>query len=201
MRNAIVLMAVSGIASAAAAQTATLNIVASQSVVSPFVTNMITLSVYGSADFGTHIAGGGFSISANGGAGGIGATVGTVAPWGAIGLNDLGDGGDGNYNGLVFGQLIFPPLFPPAPESDFTGGEVLLATFSVEILPGFSFIEWSTALAPVGGGVVLQIYDAGDGSLTDVTVANFGSAQIFIPAPSSVALLGLGGLVAGRRRR
>ena len=45
MRKAIALITVAGIASAAAAQTATLNIVASQSVVDSTVTNMITLSV------------------------------------------------------------------------------------------------------------------------------------------------------------
>jgi len=203
MKNAIALAAVAGIASAAAAQTATLNIVASQSVVNSQTTNMITLSVYGSADFGTHISGGGFSLSAAGGAGVVGAMAGAPEAWGAIGLNDLGDAGDGNYTGLVFGQLIFPPLFPPAPESDFSNGEVLVATFTVEILAGSSgMIDWSTAIAPAGGGVVLQIFDNGDGSLTDVTAANFGGASVeVVPAPSAMALLGLGGLVAGRRRR
>ena len=125
-----------------------------------------------------------------------------VEPWGAIGLNDLGDGGDGNYTGLVFGQLIAPPFFPPAAVSDFTGGQVLLASFTVEILQGaYPFIDWSVDLAPVGGGVILQVFDAGDNSLTDVFVGNFGGGMVnIIPAPSAMALLGLGGLV-GRRRR
>ena len=204
MKNAIALAAVAGIASAAAAQTATLNIVASQTLVDSTVTNMITLSVYGSADFGTHVSGGGFSLSAAGGAGVVGAMAGAPEAWGAIGLNDLGDGGNGNYAGLVFGQLIAPPFFPPDVASDFSGGEVLLATFTVEILAGSEgVIDWSTAIAPVGGGVVLQIFDAGDDSLTDVLSGSFGSsgAVTVVPAPSAMALLGLGGLVAGRRRR
>ena len=203
MKNAIALAAVAGIASAAAAQTATLNIVASQSVVNSQVTNMITLSVYGSADFGTHIAGGGVQLSAAGGAGVVGAMGVGVEAWGAIGFADQGDAGDGNYTGVVFGQLIFPPLFPPAPESDFSNGEVLLATFTVEILAGSAGqIDWSSAAVASAGGVVLNIFDAGDNSATDVTAANFGGASVtVVPAPSAMALLGLGGLVAGRRRR
>ncbi|MBL4809752.1 MAG: PEP-CTERM sorting domain-containing protein [Phycisphaerales bacterium] len=204
MKNTIAIAAIAGIASAAAAQNVTLNIVASQTLVNSNTTSMITLSVYGSADFGTHVAGGGFSLSAAGGAGVIGAMDGTAEAWGGIGENDIGDGGDGNYTGIVFGQLIAPPFFPPAPESDFSAGETLLVTFTVQIIAGSSgVIDWSTAIAPVGGGVILNIFDAGDGSLTDVFSATFGStgAVTVVPAPSAMALLGLGGLVAGRRRR
>ncbi len=204
MKNAIALAAVAGIASAAAAQTATLNIVASQSVVNSQTTSSITLSVFASADFGTHIVGGGFALDATGGAGVVGAMAATPVAWGAGAANDRGDGGDGNYIGLVFGQTVFPDFgFPPNPASDFTGGEVLVATFSVEILAGSSgVVDWSTAVDALSQ-FTLQIFDGGDNSSTVPASFNFGStgAVNVVPAPSAMALLGLGGLVAGRRRR
>jgi len=202
MRNAVVLMTMAGIASAAGAQTASLSIVASHATWDSTVTSTITLSVYASADFGTHIVGGGFSLSAVGGESVIGMDA-AAASWGALGENDRGYAGDGNYTGLVFGQLVFPPLFPPNAASDFTGGEVFVASVVVELSQvQFGGVEWTLGADPLGGGVVLQVFDAADNSTTDVTVANFGSAAIFVvPSPSVLAVLGLGGLVAGRRRR
>ncbi|MBO6513858.1 MAG: PEP-CTERM sorting domain-containing protein [Phycisphaerales bacterium] len=202
MKNAIALAAVAGIASAAAAQTATLNIVASQSVVDSTATTQITLSVYGSADFGTHIAGGAFSLSAAGGAGVVGGMAASAADWGAFGQNDRGDAGDGNHTGLVFGQLIAPPFFPPSEDSNFTGGEVLLGSFVVDIIADSAgIVDWTVGADPIGA-FVLEIFDEADGSLTQVTAASYGSARVeVVPAPSAMALLGLGGIVAGRRRR
>lgn len=202
MKNAIALAAIAGIASAAAAQSATLNIVASDTMVDSAGGAQITLSVYGSADFGTHISGGGFALSAAGGAGVVGGMSAATPAWGATGLNDRGDAGDGNYTGLVFGQFIFLPPFPPAAESSFVGGETLVATFTVDILDGAGgIVDWSVAvdqLAPF----TIEIFDEADGSLTQVSDVSFGSARVnVVPAPSAMALLGLGGIVAGRRRR
>ena len=204
MKNAIALAAIAGIASAAAAQSVTLNIVASQSVIADSnITTQITLSVFGSADFGTHIAGGAFSLSAAGGAGVVGGMSATAADWGLFGQNDRGDAGDGNYVGLVFGQLIAPPFFPPNADSSFVGGEILLGTFVVNIIAGSEgIIDWTVGADPIGA-FVLEIFDEADGSLTQVTAAAYGTdrLEVNVPAPSAMALLGLGGLVAGRRRR
>jgi len=197
MKNAITLAAIAGIASAAAAQTGALSIVPSDLVVDSTVQTSFTLSVYGNADFGTHVAGGEFAISATGGSM-VNAMTGDTAAWGALGLNDRGHTGGGNHAGLVFGQLIFPPFIPPAAESAL--GPVLLGVMTVSIdADSAGIIDFSTTN---GLGFIMEIYNEADGSFTQLTAADFGGAQVeIVPAPSAMALLGLGGLVAGRRRR
>jgi len=196
----VVLGAVAGLASVAGAQTVTLSIVPSSVTFDITITSSFTLSVYASADFGSHIAGGEFAISAVGATNNITGMTGEAAVWGALGENDRGYDGNGGHNGLVFGQLIFPPFIPPAAESALAGGPVLLGVMTVTVEPDFcGFVDFSTIN---GLGFVLEIYDESDESFTQVTDVIHGSASVgLLPAPSSVALLGLGGLIAGRRRR
>ncbi|MGJ8636259.1 MAG: PEP-CTERM sorting domain-containing protein [Phycisphaerales bacterium] len=200
MKN-VVFAVLAGVVSSASAQSVTLNIVASQSYFNTSGGAPITLSVFGSADFGTHIAGGAFSLSAQGGSGVIAGMTAAAADWGSFGENDRGDAGGGNHNGLVFGQLIAPPFFPPSEDSNFTGGEILLGTFvvySVDGVPGP--VVWTVGADPIGA-FVLEIFDSADNSLTQVTAATYSSVSVGIPAPSALALLGLGGIVAARRNR
>jgi hypothetical protein len=211
MKNAIALAAVAGIASAAAAQSASLSIVASQSVVDSTMTSSITLSVYGDADFGTHITGAAFTMNAAGGAGVVDSmSQDGVAAWGALGEDDFGDAGDGNYAGTIMGQIVFLPFIQPDAASALGNGPVFLGSFTVNIAAGSDgVIDWT-----VGGGIgtfAIEIIDVNanpggnpPGEVTGVADANFGSARVVvngIPAPSAMAVLGLGGLVAGRRRR
>ena len=203
MKNALALIAVAGIASAATAQNGSLSMTSSAMTVDSTTTTSFTLSVYADADFGSAIAGGGFSLSAVGGAGIVTDMVGSTPDWAALGFQDNGHAGDGNYNGLIFGQLIFPPFIPAAPESMLGNGPVLIGTFAVTIAADSAgVIDWST-----GGGVgpfVLEVFtdDGGAGTMTQLTDLDFGGVSVnVVPAPSAMALLGLGGLVAGRRRR
>ncbi len=205
MKRAVSFIAVAGLASAAAAQTGSLSITSSVVTIDPSGTASFTLSVWGDADFGTAIAGGGFSLSATGGDGVVADMVASVPDWATLGFQDNGHAGGGNYNGVIFGQLIFPPFIPPAADSMLGGGAVLLGIFEVALVadPGAFFIEWT-----LGGGVgpfVMEVFtdDGGAGTMTRLTEADitFGSVSVFVPAPSSVVLLGLGGLVVGRRRR
>jgi len=206
MKSTLTLVAVAGLASAAAAQSGSLSIVASASTV--FTTGAaatVTLAVYGDADFGTAISGGGFGLSAAGGAGIVDGMTGAAAAWGALGFQDLGHNADGNYNGLIFGQLIFPPFIPADAASVLGNGAVLLGNISVSIGADTNgVIDWST----VGGigDFDLEIFDEVSGAFTALSGAavSHGAASVnvvSIPAPSAMALLGLGGLVAGRRRR
>jgi len=203
MKSSIALVAIAGFAAAATAQTGSLSIVASASTVDSTTSTSLTLAVYGDADFGTAISGGGFALSAAGGAGVVTGMSVSVPAWGLLGFADQGDGGNGNYNGVIFGQLIFPPFLPADPASLLGNGPVLLANFQVSIAANSSgLVEWTTA-----GGVgdfVFEVFtdDGASGSFTQLTSVDFGGASVnVVPAPSAMALLGLGGLVAGRRRR
>ncbi len=201
-----VLLAVAGFASGALGQTASLSIVASQTIVDSSVSTSITLAVYGDADLGTHIASARFGLSATGGAGVVdGIALGAVASWGVLGEEDLGDGGDGNHNGIHLGQIIFSPFIPPDPASALGSGPVLLANFTVSIAAGsFGVIDWALVGLHDGINPTLETFaahPATEGNFYPFE-PDFGSASVqVIPAPSGMALLGLGGLVAGRRRR
>jgi len=200
MKNAIVMTAVAGIASAAAAQSGSFSIVPSVSTIDSSVSTNFTLSVYGDADFGTHIAGGEFALSATGGSM-VNGMTGATAAWGALGLNDRGHTGGGNHAGLVFGQLIFPPFIDPDAASALPG-PVLLGIISVSIdANSTGVINWTTAAGQ--GTFELEIYDSSNESFTQLVGVGAGNAtvNVVVPAPSALALLGLGGLVAGRRRR
>lgn len=203
MKKSMTVLAIAGLASASGAQTGTLSLVASASTV--FTTGIaatITLAVYGDADFGTAISGGAFGLSATGGEGYIAGTTASATAWGALGFMDLGDAGDGNHNGMVFGQFIFPPALPPAADSLLGNGPILLGTFQVTLVADtYEQIDWTTT-----GGIgdfTMEIYDDATGMYTQMTTSvSHGSASIMVvPSPSGLAVLGLGGLVAGRRRR
>jgi len=208
MKNALTLIAVAGIASVASAQSASLTLVPSMTSIDSSTNTMLSLEVWGDADFGTAISGGGFALTAAGGAGVVSSMSVSVPTWAGLGFADGGDGGDGNYNGVVFGQLIFPPFLPADPASMLANGPVLLATFDVTIAANSSgLVDWSTADS--AGDFTLEIYtdDGGIGQFDQLqgSSIDFGGARVSVtngvPAPSAMALLGLGGLVAGRRRR
>jgi len=207
MRTNIVLAAVAGLASCAAGQSGSLSIVASQSVVDTTMTTSFTLSVYADADFGTHITGAAFNLGAVGGDESVIDMVATGAAWGGLGFEDLGHTGGGN-TGMIMGQIVFLPFIPPAAASALGNGPVYLGSFAVTLAANSSNnIDWT--LAGGIGTFALEIIDVNanpngnpPGEITQLTDIEFGSVSlVYIPAPSSLALLGLGGLVVGRRRR
>ncbi|MFK7760175.1 MAG: PEP-CTERM sorting domain-containing protein [Phycisphaerales bacterium] len=211
VRN-ITMMCIAGLASSAAAQSASLSIVASQSVVDSTVTNIVTLQIFGDADFGTHITGAAFMINASDSPCMIidSIELNSVAQWGALGQDDFGDAGDGSHNGVIMGQITFLPFIQPDAASALGNGPVLLATMVVTISPlSAGQMTWT-----LGGGIgefALEVIDVNGnpngnppGEITRIVNPDFGSATVLsglVPAPSSGALLGLGALVAGRRRR
>lgn len=202
MKKTITLIAFAGIAAAAQAQSGSLSIVPSVNTLGTTgASGTMTLSIYGDADFGTAISGGGFGISAVGGSSITDMTASTPL-WGELGFQDLGHAGDGNHNGLIFGQLIFPPFITPFPASLLGNGPVLLGWFQIT----FEANTWQTIDFTTTGGIgdfTLEIFDEATGGFTQLTGdISHGSASVVVtPAPSALALLGLGGLAAGRRRR
>lgn len=200
--RAFVCIALAGVASGAMGQTGTLNIVSNSDT---SLAGSFTLSIYASADFGTHIVGGEFAIvDGVDDAGTITGMEASAAPWAAVGENDRGWTGGVNHAGLVFGQFVFLPPFPPSPESSFLNGEALVATIIVE----YNHSQPPSLMFPLGfvlgeglGPFTLEIYDEADGSITQLGADDVQFGSTGIPAPSSAMILGLGGLVAGRRRR
>jgi len=203
MKNTLVLVAVAGLASVAAAQSGSLSMTASGVNIDVDSIASFTLSVWGEANFGTHIAGGGFGLSAVGADGFVTNMTASVPAWGVLGFQDNGHTGGGNYAGVIFGQLIFPPVIAPSAESALGNGPVQIASFSVSVfVNGPRIIDWS--VTDIGGDFILEVFDESDSSFTQLTAADIdlgGITVIIFPAPSSVALLGFGGLFAGRRRR
>jgi hypothetical protein len=208
MRKQILLASIAGLASGAAGQTASLSIVASQTTSG--LGGSFTLSVYADADFGTHVTGAAFTLNAVGGEGIISTIESNgAASWGALGEDDFGDAGNGSHAGFIMGQIVFLPFIPPNAASALGSGPVFLGSFTVTTEPDAcdGTVTWT-----VGGGIgtfALEIIDVnanpGDnppGEVFSIANPDFGSASIsIIPAPSSAAVLGVGALVATRRRR
>ena len=196
MKNAVALIAIAGIASVASAQNLSLSIVPSVTEVAP--SGSFTLAVYGDADMGTHMLGGSFSLSSDS------ALVSDMswanAAWSSFNT-DNGYGGNGNYNAVIFGQLVIPGVPPfdvPAAGSELGG---LIGTFTVNVGADAGIIDFHLgAEDPFSlqsiDSVTGDIFDDRTGQLT------LGSTRVTVtPAPASLALLGLGGIAAGRRRR
>ena len=167
MKNAVALIAVAGIASVAAAQNFSLSM--TPSVSQTVEGGNFTVTVYGDADMGSHILGGAFGLSSDSAL--IDSMTWSPAAWSAFNT-DGGYAGNGNYNEVIFGQLVIPVI-------DF---QLVAST----------------------GDFSLQSVDSVSGALADDSQGqlSLGSASVTVtPAPSALALLGLGGLAAGRRRR
>ncbi len=195
MKNAITLIAIAGMASVASAQNFSLDISGPSEVDEGAV---FTMTVTGDSDFGTHMLGGGFSLTT--GSALISDMSWTPASW--SGFNeDGGYAGGGNYGGVVFGQLLLPiPGFDTPAAGSELGGEI--GSFQVTLGAGSGIIDFQLV-----GAVpfTLESVDVDNGlaSMQDTNgQLSLGSARVNVtPAPSAMALLGLGGLVAGRRRR
>ena len=206
MKKTVIMAAVAGLASGAAAQTASLSIVASQPTVDTTLTTSFTLSVYAESSIGTHVTGAAFNVNGFGSSV-VNSMTASSAAWGGLGFEDLGHDGNGS-SGMIMGQITFLPFIPPNAASALGNGPVYIGSFVVELaVETYVDYEWT-----LGGGIgtfALEVIDVNanpggnpPGEITQITDVEFGSVAIrTVPAPSSLALLGFGGLVAGRRRR
>ena len=192
----IAIAALAGLATAAAAQDFSLTLVPSTMTVDTTGgAATFTVTAYGDASTGTHLLGGSFGIAASGDAGVVQDMSWGAAAWSAFNT-DGGYAGNGNYNAVVFGQLVIPGIFPPAAGSELGAA---IGSFTVTV-DGAGVLNLDMT---AGSPFSLEVVDANTGATAnDAGTASLGSATInVIPAPSAMALLGLGGLVAGRRRR
>lgn len=196
MKHLVICSALAGLASTAFAQDFSLSLIGPSSVTS---NSVFTIDVVGDSSFGTHMLGGGFALEANSNA--IDNMTWTPASWSAFNEDSEGYLGGGNYGQVVFGQLLLPiPGFDvPAAGSELGG---IIGSFQVTMnSEHWTVIDFNLiASSPF----TLEAVDIDNGLSTAQDVdgqLTLNGLSIFIPAPSSVALLGLGGMVIGRRRR
>lgn len=166
---------------------------------SPF-SKYLELNVYGDASVGTHMLGGSFSLTSTGFGGPISSMAWRRADWSMLGA-DGGYAGNGNYNQVAFGQLFIPGMPPfdiPGPGSELGG---LIGTFEIEFFnPSVGFIDFQLI---AGNPFSLEVVDADTGKSYD-DIGNdleLGSFRlVVIPSPSPLALLGVAGIAAARKR-
>ena len=193
--SAVVCGSVAGLASVAAAQNFSLSLVPNVSTIEPG--GSFTLSVYGDADVGTHMLGGAFSLESNGEC--ISSMQWTNAAWSSFNT-DGGFAGDGDYNQVVFGQLVIPGIFPPAAGSELGS---LIGTFAVVLDPGIGDFVLDFQLI-AAAPFTLETVDAVTGQSFQSTSGNLtlGSARVgLIPSPGVLSGFVMGALAISRRRR
>ncbi len=196
--KSIAVLAVAGLASVAAAQNISTNLVISLSfdraeiAIGETATATITASWTGVT--GSYLSS--FNVNLN--ASGAFVQVSNIAPvaWNnpALGFNGQGTASGANIIGLQASQFS---LIPPFNSSN----PILVTTFTVTgTAEGvLSYTSTNAAGAPFPYSVTGPVFSD--------PVVQFGNdalqsgSLVVTPAPSAMALLGLGGLVAGRRRR
>lgn len=198
-RKAIFAFALAGVATMAVAQQDefSLTLVPSSST---FECNggTFTVSVYGDANVGTHLLGGGFGLDASGGASLITDISWTPAEWSMFDT-DNGYAGGGIHNQVIFGQLVIPGIFPPGPNSELGS---LIGSFEIMYSSGGpEFFDIDLVPSDV---LSLQTVDAQTGAIftaDETTLTIHGASILICPAPGTTMAFGCVGLLASRRRR
>lgn len=162
-----------------------------------------TMNVIGDANFGTHVLSSNYALASNSS---LVTNIQYNPPAWSMFTTDAGYLGNGNYGQANLGQLLIfgqPPFDIPGPGSALPNAD--LGSFEVTVGPN-TFGVLTFNLLP-GGPFTLETIDMingstqrGRGSNNNILILNGASINV-VPAPSVMALLGLGGLVAGRRRR
>lgn len=195
MKNAVFVLAIAGLALTSSAQEFSLSI--SGAPASFGSTGTFTFDIIGDASVGTHMLGGSFALETNNPQ--ISNIVWTPASWSAFNT-DGGFAGNGNYNPVIFGQLVIPGVPPfdvPAPGSEL--GSVI-GSFQITLSFFIGIIELNlVAQSPF----TLEVFDVSTGETFQSSPDNLtlNGATVFTPSPSTLGLFGMGGLVAARRRR
>ena len=219
MKNTVLLIAIAGFTTAAVAEDFILSIAGAPATVDATSGAVFTIDVIGDASVGTHMSGGGFSFG-SGSNSMIEDIVWTPANWSAFNA-DGGYAGNGEYNNIVFGQLLSFPGTPEcgSPALDSELGE-RIGSFQITLAEGsqgqlnlnltehqgdnvpftFEVFEWLDG-PPNGCPVTGRLGDHFNDSELGGNIIFNGASINVVPAPSSLALLGLGGLAASRRRR
>ncbi len=188
--------AIAGLAAAASGQESfSLSIVnAPMTVDTSMGAATFTVDIVGDSSFGTHYLGGAFSLNSN--SANVTGMSWANAAWSAFNT-DNGYAGNGNYNQVIFGQLVIPGIFPPAPNSELGA---VIGSFQITV-EGAGVLDLSLAAGVPFSLESVDSVGGGTARSNDGVLTLNGASINLVPAPSAMALLGLGGIVAGRRRR
>jgi len=207
MKNTLALVAIAGFAAAASAGGETFSLSLAYNGDNPVDATdavTITVDVTGDSSFGTHLLGGEFGLTS-----GSNSMITDIrwmnADWSTANGNDGYDGA-GNNLPIIFGQLVvLTDLFDFLPGAGSELGGVI-GSFQIDIAAGSSGmldLDFTTtdrfALKTVDVDEVARTTASMDSS--QGTLSLNGVSIEVTPAPSALALLGLGGIAAGRRRR
>ena len=193
MKKAFALVAVAGVAAAASAQSINIEKSTDEDL-QPGDSVVVTLTAgYGAGDYAVAGIETNFISS-------IGSTgwsdLALIAPMDGPGTSE-GTGSGTGVDGILAGQLNFPPVpiyaDPTNPiafwSATYTAPDVVDDPFTIDLSTDTSRFD---------------VYIARDSSRSETRLDDLAEADGFInvvPAPASLALLGLGGLAAARRRR
>lgn len=192
----VVLLGLCGLASSALAQNFSLTLVPSaQTIDTSGGAVTMTVTVIGDADVGDYLLNGSFGIESN--------NVSVIdmqwepADWSQFN-DDGGHAGNGNYNQVIFGQLL-SNFFPP-PDSSLVGNPI--GAFQVTFAEGstgrvdMSLVEGVPYTLATLGWPSLGEYESSNG-----TLHLSGLSINLVPAPGTGALLAIGAMAITRRRR
>ena len=200
MNKSIACIAIAGIASGVFAQDFSLSLVAASD---PFSSPTLTIEVYGDASVGTHMLGGGFELAIWENNDLINNITWQAAGWSQFNTDGGYDAGSGDYNQVIFGQLVIPGVPPFDVPAAGSGLGERIGSFVVELDRSLNLFDQLMFDFVAGSPFSLEVIDVNTGESFQSSQGNLelNGLYINIPAPSSLALLGLGGLVVGRRRR
>lgn len=197
LRSRTLAAAVAGCASIAGAQDFTLSLVPNLDVID-CSGGTFTVSVYGDSSFGTHILGGSFGFEI-----GEGAQFITDISWQAADWSQFNtDGtytGTGAYTPVVFGQLVIPGIFPPAPGSELGS---LIGSYQIQYTQGSPLLMELNLTE--GSPFTLETVDAVSGQTFQDTSGKLtihNTQVLLCPSPGTVTGLCFAGLMATRRKR